>query len=107
MDSRRHDFARSERDILHAGLYFVRVMTSHSEFLFAKGYDLGCNFWDKEGSNKQKVTPKLVPFSICVLAVVANEIKLGPHKPTPPPPPLFDKFGFGFIKGKNLLNTQH
>ena len=31
---------------------------------------------------------------------------LGPHKPTPPPPPLFNTFKFGFIKCKNLQNTH-
>ena len=36
----------------------------------------------------------------------AAERFLGPHKPTPPPPPLFNKFEFGFIKCENLLNTH-
>ena len=28
------------------------------------------------------------------------------HKPTPPPPPLFDKFKLGLTKCKHLLNTH-
>ena len=35
-----------------------------------------------------------------------SNVNWGPHKPTPPPPPLFDKFKFGFIKCQNLLNTH-
>ena len=34
------------------------------------------------------------------------KVYLGPHKPTPPPPPLCNKFKFGCIKCKNLLNTH-
>ena len=29
---------------IYGGFYFVRVMTFHSEFFFAKWYKFGCNF---------------------------------------------------------------
>ena len=33
-------------------------------------------------------------------------LDLGPHKPTPPPPPSFDTFRLGYMKCNNLLNTH-
>ena len=49
---------------------------------------------------------------LCILAICSGRrdarscSNLGPHKPTPPPPPLFNEFIFGFIKCNNLLNTH-
>ena len=40
--------------------------------VFAKRYDFGCNFWD---GGEDKVAPKIVPFSISVLALVANKVE--------------------------------
>ena len=42
------------------------------EVLFAKRYDIGCNFRDREGRNKS-YTQTHVPFSVFVLAVVTNK----------------------------------
>ena len=40
----------------------------------SKRHDLGCNFWDREGRKTvTPITPKIVPFSVAALAVVANK----------------------------------
>ena len=44
-----------------------------SEVVFAKRYGFGCNFWDREG--RKQVTPKFVPFSVSVLAVVTDKLE--------------------------------
>ena len=54
---------------IHWGFYFVCVMKVYSEVFFAKRYDFGCNFWDRE---ETQVTPKIVSFSVSVLTVVTN-----------------------------------
>ena len=41
---------------------------------FAKRYDFGRNFWDKEG-RKETQLPKVVPFSVSVLAAVTNKVE--------------------------------
>ena len=48
-------------------------MELYSEFCFAKRYDFGCNLWDRE---ETQVTPNIVPFSVSVLAVVANKVDI-------------------------------
>ena len=55
-----------------------------SEVSFAKRYDFGCNFSFApshlnnmvQGGGETKVTPKIVPFSVSVLAVVTNKVEL-------------------------------
>ena len=43
----------------YGGFYFVHVLELYSEVLFARRYDLGCNFWDGEGRTKQQLHPTL------------------------------------------------
>ena len=58
-------------------------MTFHGEVAFAKRYDFGCDScfapslltkvgW---GGEDKQVTPKIVPFSASVLAVVTNKVE--------------------------------
>ncbi len=50
------------------------ISTGNSnELLFAKWYDFVCSFWD--GKWRNKLHPKLVPFSVSVLAVVTNKVE--------------------------------
>ena len=49
-------------------------MIYHGELVFAKRFGFGYNFWDREGRGTA-VTPKLVPFSVSVLAVVTNKVE--------------------------------
>ena len=56
----------------HGGFYFVCVMRVCREFSFAKRYDFERNLcfaltW-------QQLAPKIVPFSVSVLAVVTNKV---------------------------------
>ena len=44
-----------------------------TEFLFAKRYDFGCNFCF---ASLKQVTPKIVPFSVSVLAVVTSKVEI-------------------------------
>ena len=49
------------------GLCFVRIMNLYSELCFAKLYDLGCNFWDREG-RERKLHPNLYRLAFpCLL----------------------------------------
>ena len=50
-------------------------MKLYSEVCFAKRYDFGCNFWDREGRNSKQATPKIVLLSVSVLAVVTNKVE--------------------------------
>ena len=58
-------------------------MHVHSEVFVAKRYDLGVTFvssphiWKSmgQGGEEQQVTPKIVPLSISVFAVVANNVE--------------------------------
>ena len=62
----------------HGGFYFARVMKFHGEVCFAKRYEFGCILGDREGRNKQIVhrsTPKIVTFSVSVLAVDTNNVE--------------------------------
>ena len=43
-------------------------MKLYSEVVFAKRYDVGCLFWDREGGT-------IVPFSVSVLAVVTDKVE--------------------------------
>ena len=49
---------------------------------FAKRYEFGCNFRDREG--RKQLTPNIVPFSVSVLAVVTNKVETAmyelPHR---------------------------
>ena len=40
------------QEYLAGGFYIVCEMKLCSEDLFAKRYDFGCNFWDREGRSK-------------------------------------------------------
>ena len=45
--------SRTQRS--HGGFYFVRAMNLYSEMCFAKRYDFGCNFRNREGRNKSYI----------------------------------------------------
>ena len=55
------------------GFYFVRVVKLYGEFILPNGTILGVTFGTGRGG--QKVTPKIVTFSVSVLAVVASEVE--------------------------------
>ena len=60
--------------LCYGGFYIVRVMPFHSEFsLLPNGMVLGVTFGT--GRGEQTVTPKFVPFTVSVLAVVTNKVE--------------------------------
>ena len=64
------------QNVLYGGFYFVCVINLCSDDVFARRYDFGCNFWDREGRNKKKLHQEIVPFSsVSVLAAVMNNIE--------------------------------
>ena len=61
---------------IHGGVYFVRVMNLCSEVYFAKRYTIsGVTFGTgRGGQNKLHSYTQIAPFSVSVLAVVANRV---------------------------------
>lgn len=53
--------------------YFVCEMKLCREFYFAKRYNFGCNFWDREG--RTTIYTQIVLLSVSVLVVVANTVE--------------------------------
>ena len=52
--------------LLSGGFYFVFVMELYSEFIFAKRYNSGCKYWDREGK-KHKFYPRLYSLAFLCL----------------------------------------
>ena len=61
-------------------------MKCHSETSFAKRHNFGCNSFGQGGQEQKQVSPKIVPFSASVLAMVTNKVETAISEQAGPKP---------------------